>query len=358
MSWSHIISTGMTTSASLRNSKYKLIEDTVKKLSKNGLFMGPEKLYRILKAKGVEKIGKYTIRRWLQKQDWYSLNKPSRRTFKRVKVRVSEMNGQFDADLADMVSLSRYNKGFKYLLIVIDILTRFLWVQPLKNKTGKEVTRAFAHIFKGGRICKRLRTDKGGEFTNLHTQQYLKSKGIYYFTTQNSETKANYAERAIKTFKNMLYRYMSKYKTKHYLNVLQDLVNQYNETPHSSLGNIAPRDVNVKNQADVWAYQYLNPLVYKKEHTTPYRFKVGDWVRISNNNSVFKRSFNEQFTREIFKIYERFKMQGIPVYKIKDFSDEKIKETFTQPSFRKLRKMMTHYGPSKEKSENEHVMEN
>lgn len=75
----------------------------------------------------------------MKNQDDYSLQRPSRHPRKRARVVESGIDNQWDSNLADMSSLSRFNGGIKYLLVVIDIFSRFLWVQPLKNKTGKEV---------------------------------------------------------------------------------------------------------------------------------------------------------------------------------------------------------------------------
>ncbi|KAK3092447.1 hypothetical protein FSP39_002935 [Pinctada imbricata] len=322
-----------------REKKFKLLDKIFTDTSSSERFyLGPEKLYQILKSKGVENVGKHIIRRWLQRQDWYSVHKPARSTFMRAKVRVSSIDNQYDADLADMTSLSRNNNGVKYLLVIIDIFSRYLWVEPLKNKTGKEVIKGFNNVFAQGRKCAKLRTDKGSEFTNKAVQDYLKSQKVYYFTTQNSDTKANYAERVIQTLKNMIYRYFTKSKTNQYINNLQTLVDSYNSTPHRSLGNIAPKDVNKTNQADIWAHQYLEPLKYKKVKQTSFFFKVGDLVRISHNNVTFKRSFNEQYSREIFQINDRFRMQGIPMYKIKDFLNEPIKGNFYASELQKVEK--------------------
>lgn len=102
----------------------------------------------------------------MSNQDDYSLQKPTRHPYKRARVVVSDIDNQWDANLADMSSLSKYNKGIKFLLVVIDIFSRFLWVQPLKNKTAKEVVEGFKHIIQKGRKCKKLRTDKGSEFSS------------------------------------------------------------------------------------------------------------------------------------------------------------------------------------------------
>lgn len=132
-------------------------------------------------------------------QDDYNLQKPTRHPYKRARVVVSGIDNQWDADLADMSTLSKYNKGIKILLVVIDIFSRFLLVQPLKNKTAKAVVEGFKQIIQKGRKCKKLRTDKGSEFSNRLLKEYLKSENIYYFTTKNSDTFANFSERVIQT---------------------------------------------------------------------------------------------------------------------------------------------------------------
>ena len=78
---------------------------------------------------------------------------------------------------------------------------------------------------------------------------FLKNEGIYYFTTQNSDTKANVVERVIQTIKNMMYRYFT--ENQRFVDVLQDIVDSYNVTPHRSLNNIAPKEVNKDNEADI-----------------------------------------------------------------------------------------------------------
>ena len=123
-------------------------------LKSTGSYYGPSKLHESLKTRGIN-IGIYKIRKWLNNQDDYSLQKPARRPVKRARVVVSSIDNQWDADLADMSSLSKFNKGIKSLLVVIDIFSRFVWVQPLKNKTGKEVVEGFKQILQNGSKCKK-----------------------------------------------------------------------------------------------------------------------------------------------------------------------------------------------------------
>jgi hypothetical protein len=112
-------------------------------VSTAGSYLGPDKLYTIIKNTN---IGKHTVRKWLQNQDNYSLQKPVRQTFRKARVIVSGIDDQFDADLADVPNISHENDGVKYLFVVIDIFSKYLWIQPLKNKRAKDVVNGFKLI--------------------------------------------------------------------------------------------------------------------------------------------------------------------------------------------------------------------
>jgi transposase InsO family protein len=134
---------------------------------------------------------KKEVREWLQSQDTYTLHIPTRRRFTRRRIVVYGNDHQRQADLVDLAKLSSYNKGFKYLLTCIDVLSRYAWVVPLKDKTGKTLKDAFQVIFKSVRCPIRLQTDRGTEFTNRIFQKFLKEHDVHFFTTYNEETKAS-----------------------------------------------------------------------------------------------------------------------------------------------------------------------
>ena len=99
-----------------------------------------------------------------------------------------------------MQKYSKTNKHYKYLLVVIDIFSKYLWVKPLKNKTGVEVTNAFREIVKTGRKPQKLWTDKGVEYKNRIFKNYLKEEDIELYHTENEE-KSCIAERVNRTLK-------------------------------------------------------------------------------------------------------------------------------------------------------------
>ena len=91
-------------------------------------YEGPKQLYDFIKKDGKYKISHSQLKKWLQKQNSYSINKTAKRNFQRSHVIVSRIDDQFDADLALFISYANDNNGYKYLLVVIDIFSRHAWV--------------------------------------------------------------------------------------------------------------------------------------------------------------------------------------------------------------------------------------
>ena len=107
-------------------------------------FSGPGKLYMYVKKHWkYYNISKYRIRKWLQRQEPYSLQRPLRRPMNRTHIVVVGIEVQWSADLMDMVKFSKYNDGFSYILVVIDVFSKYLGLQKLKDKKGPSVASVF-----------------------------------------------------------------------------------------------------------------------------------------------------------------------------------------------------------------------
>ena len=107
---------------------------------------------------------------------------------------------QWQADLADISKLSKSNDKHRYLLCIKDVFSNYAWVVPIQDKTGKSLVIAFKSVLKSGRSPKSLQKDKGTEFKNKEFQNFLKTKKIHFFTTENPETKASIVERFQRTY--------------------------------------------------------------------------------------------------------------------------------------------------------------
>ena len=191
------------------------------------------------------------VQRVLERDLAYTLHKPRRRRFPTVPVIVGGLDDQWVADLVEVQPLAKYNRGIRYLLTVLDVLSKYAWVQPLKDKTGVALVHAFEKILKGRRRHpNRLQTDRGKEFYNRTFQRWLDEQGIQHFSTE-WDAKASVVERFNRTLKERLYRYFTAANTLQFDDVLPELVQGYNATRHRSIG-MAPQDVTWDNEEAVW----------------------------------------------------------------------------------------------------------
>ena len=301
-------------------------------------YSGAQKLYSALQKKYPDVFTITYIKQWLSNQDAYSLQKSRRHRFKTANVRVSAIGEQLDIDLLSMANLADENDGVRFLLCAIDILSRKLWVRSVKSKTAKEVLRAMKDILKdiSPTKIKKIRADRGSEFSNQWFKKFMKTSNIYFFTT-NNPPKSNFVERVQRTLKERLYRMMRHKRTYRYIDQLQNVVSSYNQTSHRGLSGMAPNDVNKNNEADVWAQMYLKKSGKVIAKPT-FQLKKGDLVRISFTKQPFQRAYQEQFTTEVFKVVGRIFKQGIPMYKLNDLKGDIIHGLFYTAELQKVNK--------------------
>ena len=115
----------------------------------------------------------HQVKTWLQSKDTYTFHKPVRYNFPRNSVIITRIDDQWQADLVDISSLARFNKGYKFLFTCIDVFSKFAWVLPLKNKSGESLDNGFQSILDLGQSPEKLQTDKGTEFLNHNFQRSL-----------------------------------------------------------------------------------------------------------------------------------------------------------------------------------------
>ena len=150
------------------------------------------------------------------------LHKPVIKKFNKRKVYSQFKDNMWGVDLADMESLSRKNKGIKYLLCVIDLFSKNAFVVLLKDKKGISIVNAFDKIIKQSkRKPNKIWVDQGSEFYNNDFKKWLSDNNIIMYSTYN-EGKSVVAERFIRTLKNKLYKHMTATSKNVYYNVLDD----------------------------------------------------------------------------------------------------------------------------------------
>ena len=237
------------------------------------------------------------VRTFLQNSSTYTSFKPVERKFARRKIIVKGINDQWQVDLIVLPRLKLSNKGYEYILAVIDCFSRFAYVEPMRTKTASETVSAFKKILRRAKAKPRLlQSDLGSEFKGVFAH-FLREMSIHQFFT-SQDPKCAIVERFIRTFKNKLFKYMKAGNTKKYLDILQTVVSSYNSSKHRTLG-LSPKEVNKRNEKDLWLKQYKSHLYSMRR---AFKFKVGDRVRLTKYHKTFNRGFLSNWKKEVFRI--------------------------------------------------------
>ena len=229
------------------------------------------------------------------------LHKPIIRKFEKRKVYSTFKDNIWGVDLADIQLLSKYNKGIRFLLCVIDIFSIVKAFQNISKQSNS----------KPNKIC----VDKGSEFYNAYFKKWLRGNDIVMYSTHN-EGKSVVAERFIKTLKSKTYKYMTSISKNVYIGKLDDIVDEYNNTYHTT---IKMKPIDVKDNT------YIN--TSKEINNKDPKFKVGDHVRISKYKNIFTKGYIPNWSEEVFVI-KKVKNTVPWTYVINDLNDEEIIGTF------------------------------
>ena len=232
------------------------------------------------------------------------------------------------SDLVDMQKLSKWNKGYKYLLMVLDLFSKYGWIVPLKTKTGLEVSKAFESIFKKGKP-KKLWVDKGKEYYNKNMLDLLAKNNIEIYSTENEE-KSSVCERWNRTIKEKMYKRFTMQNNTVYIEILPKILSSYNNSKNRSIGMTPNQARKPQNYGKVY-FNLYGDLTESQKPT----FKIGDTVRISKyKRKTFDKGYTPNWTEEVFVISEIQPTDPI-TYKIKDLNGEEIGGTFYREELQK-----------------------
>jgi hypothetical protein len=298
-----------------------------------GSYSSATKFYSSVRNK-IKGISKSDVINWLSSQDAYTAHKSLKRKFRRPKVIAPYKKYMFDIDTAYMEKYPQYNDGYKYFLLLTDILSHYVWVKPLKSLKATEVKSNLIELLKKNKP-EILRSDRGSEFINNLVTNYLKEQNIKHIKT-TGETKANYAERAIKTIKMKLQRYFTNKQSRKWIDVLQDVVQSYNDTLHKTI-LMSPSDALSTNDSILWDRQYGQSNINTLKKHPKINLSVGDTVKISKLKKSFEREYDEKWTNEYFIITDINTNQGVPVVSLKDYNNDPIEGIFYIPELQKIK---------------------
>ena len=276
-----------------------------------GSYSGAYKFYQ--EVKNIHpKVTLKKVNEFLKSQDAYTLHKRTRKPkFRRTLV--FKPRDLWQIDLLDMQKYSKENDGYRYICVIIDCFSRYVWVKPLKNKTGKATVKALALLLMNERP-KLIQADQGTEFFNRDVKRMLEAFGPKLYHTY-TDKKAAIVERVQRTLRGRLGRLFTKRGNFKWIDKIDDIVTAYNNTHHSSI-KMKPADVDEEHIANI----FFNSLPNLKKII---KFSNGDRVRILIKKNQFAKEFEKSWSEEIFKI-KRIQNTNPITYLIEDLDGEDI----------------------------------
>lgn len=279
-------------------------------------FGGINSLYSAVKTKSTKaKVVKY-----LKKNATYRKFKKNKTKFRRARIYTTSIGVCFQGDIFDFQSLGRYNDSYRYILLIVDCLSRMIYARPVKRKTAAYMAEAMSSIFSeiksNGTLAPRstLGTDLGSEFWNEAVDKVYEVFDIAHFALRPVH-KAALAESSGGILKQRVYRYLHAYNTMRWVDKLDDFVRAKNNRPNRSLG-MAPSEINYENQSKVFDKLYPD-----KPDTKEAPLAIGTKVQLALDSLPFAKAYHGHFGDQMYAIKRQHDHNGIFRYTIEDLSD-------------------------------------
>lgn len=288
-------------------------------------FSSPGAVYRYYEGR----VPMSTVVKALESVDAYTKHKETKRPATFNPFYSYQRRTEYQADLVDMSGIKAANSYYAYLLVVIDVFSRKLWVMPLKTKSAASMREALRHWLvdqdsepgASQRLGRRLYTDRGKEFVARSVVELLKEFNFKHTTSKRGLYKAAVAERVNKTLQVRIYRYLSHTGRLRYVDVLPDIIGAYNNTKHSTLEHaFSPEEADDPENEDrvreIHGRRYHDVMQKMKRTRKKRRFKIGDTVRVtlSKGRKVGPegRAYTPFFSDELFQVVRVGRRMPVP----------------------------------------------
>lgn len=257
--------------------------------------------------------------------------------FRKRRILTKGIDDLWGCDLLDMSKyvnenkVPRTNTGYKFLLVVIDTFSKYLFLEPLQSKHGSRASQGFEKILKNsGRCPNLLHVDQGKEFFNKNFRAVCKNHGIDFYNTFSVQ-KSAICERVIRTINQKLSKHFERSGRHVWINFLPTLLNEYNTlNKHRSIG-MTPSQVNKNNEDIVRGRLFPTPIrVIDKKPS----FTTGQRVRISRLKPKFGNKYEPKWSREVF-IITKINSTDPVTYNIKDLNNNEISGKFYEKELQK-----------------------
>lgn len=267
------------------------------------------------------------------------LHRQARKNFPKRHVFLKSVDDLWQIDLVDMQKHAKTNGGNRYILVVIDVLSKYAWGVPVRNKTGSVVTAAMQKIFRlaSPRVPKNIQSDAGLEFFNRQFSQLIARYNINHYHT-HSPLKASVIERFIRTLMTWMFKEFGVQGNYKWIKLLPTLLKRYNSRKHRTIG-MRPIDVTQRNDGNRLAHMLNTRPIKSASHKV--HFKVNDIVRISKHKTLFEKGYTRSWSTELFRVVKVIRTLP-PVYTLHDLKNNKIAGTFYAQELQKT-KFPDHY---------------
>ena len=252
-------------------------------------------------------------------------SKPPRKNYPTKKIVYNNIDEIWSIDLADMIDYKiSNNQGYRYIFIVIDNFSKYLFAIPLKNTYSQTITNEFSNILtKSKRKPLKLESDRGSEFYKSIYQNFLKSKNIHHYS-RYTDKGPSIAERVIRTVRNFLKKPVFEKGNGNWISELPSVIKKYNNTIHHST-KMKPIDASKKSNQKL-VYNNLQDRRVKRQP----KFKLGDLVRTADIKRVFSKGDSTNYSYKLYTITEVIH-NSIPSYRL-DYLPKRYNENLLLPT--------------------------
>ena len=252
-----------------------------------------DKLYYKLKSKG---ITKKQITEFLKKQEVQQVHKNVKPIKKFFPIYAEHKNEIWQTDLLDLSNLSRYNQGYRYILIFIDVHSRFVYAIPLKNKISSTVNKEIKDVLLNEKP-ELIQADRGSEFINNAFKKILSDNNIQIQFLQTSH-QLGIINRFCRTIRNLIEKYMTAYHTNNYISVFDKIIKNYNTSYHKGIQSTPSNP----DESTISKLNLEKLLDAKNEEST---FEIDDTVRFIKNRKAFEKGTLPHFSSTLHNVINK-----------------------------------------------------
>ena len=251
--------------------------------------------------------------------------KPPKKNYPTNKTIVKHIDDCWSLDILDLIDYGpSNNKGYRYILTVIDNFSKFAWTIPLRNKNSETITNEFSNIIKSSkRKPNMIETDRGKEFYNNTFKNFLKLNNIHHYSRYTSKG-AVFVEIFNRTLRNLLKKPVFEKGNASWINELPSTIKKYNNTIHHST-KMSPIEASKKSNEDEVFFNLRD----KRKKKQP-KYSIGNLVRTANKRNIFSKFDSTNWSYHLYKITEIIN-DTIPSYRLENYS-ERYNEALLQKS--------------------------